>query len=67
MATDYKFQGWVGLDKDAEKGKMVWQEYKPKTWTEDDVDIEIVYCGVCGTDLNTLRSAWVSRFFQSLL
>jgi len=41
MATDYKFQGWMGLDKDAVKGKMVWQEYEPKTWTEADVDIKV--------------------------
>jgi alcohol dehydrogenase (NADP+) len=39
--TDYKFQGWMGLDKDAVEGKMVWQEYEPKTWTEADVDIKV--------------------------
>lgn len=38
MSTSYKFQGWMGLDQDSVKGKMVWQEYEPKTWTEDDVD-----------------------------
>jgi alcohol dehydrogenase (NADP+) len=41
IVTDYKFQGWVGLDKDAVKGKMVWQEYEPKTRTEADVDIRV--------------------------
>ncbi len=29
--TSYKFHGWMGLDKEADKGKMVWQEYEPKT------------------------------------
>jgi hypothetical protein len=31
MSASYKFQGWMGLDKDATKGKMVWQEFEPKT------------------------------------
>lgn len=51
MAAAYKFQGWMGLDKDATKGQMVWQEYEPKTWTENDVDIKITHCGICGSDL----------------
>ena len=59
MSTDYKFEGWMGLDKESVKGNMVWQEYEPKTWTEDDVDIKISHCGICGSDLHTLRSGWV--------
>lgn len=51
MAASYKFQGWMGLDKNATKGKMVWQEYEPKTWTEDDVDIKITHCGICGSGM----------------
>jgi hypothetical protein len=38
--TDYKFFGWVGKDQDS-VGNLVWEEYEPKTWTEDDVDIKI--------------------------
>lgn len=60
MSVPYKFQGWMGLDKDSVHGKMVWQEFEPKTWTEDDVDIKITHCGICGSDLHTLRSGWVS-------
>jgi alcohol dehydrogenase (NADP+) len=62
MSVDYIFQGWMGLDKDSSKGKMVWQEYEPKTWTEDDVDIKVTHCGICGSDIHTLRSGWVSSF-----
>lgn len=58
-AQGYKFQGWMGLDKNATKGEMKWQEFEPKTWTEDDVDIKITHCGICGSDLHTLRSGWV--------
>ncbi|PBP21413.1 GroES-like protein [Diplocarpon rosae] len=61
--SSYKFQGWMGLDKEADKGKMVWQEYEPKTWTEDDVDIKITHCGICGSDLHTLRSGWGATMY----
>ena len=60
-AEDYKFEGWVGLDKEAANGNMVWSEFKPKAWEETDVDIKISHCGVCGSDMHTLRSGWVRR------
>ncbi|CAK4032141.1 probable alcohol dehydrogenase, class V [Lecanosticta acicola] len=57
--TDYKFQGWMGLDKDSAEGKMVWQEFpNVKPFEETDVDIQITHCGICGSDLHTLRSGW---------
>jgi alcohol dehydrogenase (NADP+) len=58
MSTDYKFEGWMGFDPNAVKGNMKWQEYDPKTWTESDVDIKISHCGICGSDIHTLRSGW---------
>lgn len=58
MATDYTFQGWLGLSPEADKGKMEWGTFEPKKWTEDDVDIRITHCGICGSDLHTLRSGW---------
>jgi len=34
-------------------------EYQPKTWTEDDVELAITHCGVCGSDVHTIdASAW---------
>ncbi|EON66752.1 hypothetical protein W97_05998 [Coniosporium apollinis CBS 100218] len=59
MSTQYKFQGWMGLDKDAVNGNMVWQEYEPKPFEDTDVDIKITHCGICGSDIHTLRSGWV--------
>lgn len=53
-----KFEGWLGKDAEAINGKMEWGEFEPKKWTEDDVDIEISHCGVCGSDLHTLKSGW---------
>ena len=54
----YKFLGWVGKDAESVKGKLSWEEYTPKTWTEDDVDIQVTHCGICASDLHTLRSGW---------
>jgi alcohol dehydrogenase (NADP+) len=59
-SSDHKFEGWVGLDKDATDGKLVWQEYEPKPWEETDIDIEITHSGICMTDLQMLRSGSVS-------
>ncbi|KAK4540067.1 hypothetical protein LTR36_009808 [Oleoguttula mirabilis] len=59
MSHDYKFEGWLGKDKDSADGKMVWGEFpNPKPFEETDVDIQITHCGICGSDLHTLRSGW---------
>ncbi|KAH7313879.1 zinc-binding dehydrogenase [Stachybotrys elegans] len=58
MASNYKFEGWLGLSPEAIEGKMEWKDFEPKKWQEDDVDIQITHCGVCGSDLHTLRSGW---------
>ena len=58
MATSYKFQGWLGLDKSSAEGNMVWRDFEPKPFEESDVDIKITHCGICGSDLHTLRSGW---------
>lgn len=60
MSTDYKFEGWVGKDPESAQGNMVWEEYEPKPWEETDVDIKITHSGICGSDVHTLRSGWVS-------
>ncbi|KAL2203061.1 zinc-binding dehydrogenase [Sarocladium strictum] len=54
----YKFEGWLGHNADSVHGNMVWGEFEPKPWEENDVDIEITHSGVCGTDIHTLRSGW---------
>ncbi|KAH8658504.1 zinc-binding dehydrogenase [Xylariales sp. PMI_506] len=56
--TDHCFQGWLGKTSDSVNGKMEWGAFEPKVWTEDDVDIEISHCGICGSDLHMLRSGW---------
>lgn len=60
MATDDMYEGWVGEDKSSAEGKMVWKQFVPKVWEETDVEIKITHSGVCGSDVHTLRSGWVS-------
>ena len=44
-SIDHKFVGWLGLDKSAAEGHMVWKEFEPKPWEENDIDIKISHCG----------------------
>lgn len=60
MATDYKFEGWVGEDASSAKGNLVWKEFKPKRWEETDVDIQVTHSAICGSDIHTLSNGWVS-------
>ncbi|KAK4236959.1 chaperonin 10-like protein [Achaetomium macrosporum] len=57
-STEYKFEGWLGHDPSAAEGNMSWGEFEPKPWEETDVDIKVTHCGICGSDLHTLRSGW---------
>jgi D-arabinose 1-dehydrogenase-like Zn-dependent alcohol dehydrogenase len=59
MSPPNEFHGWIGHDKNS-IGNMKWGAFTPRTFTEDDVDIEISHCGVCASDNHTLRSGWGS-------
>lgn len=63
-SSESKFEGWVALDKSSAEGNMVWQAYDAKPWEETDIDIKISHCGICGTDLHSLRSGWVSSLIE---
>lgn len=54
----YKFEGWLGHGPDSADGNMQWGAFEPKKWEEDDVDMQITHCGICATDIHTLRSDW---------
>ena len=49
------FKGWVAHDS---KNPLVYTTFTPKPWTETDIEIRITHCGICGTDIHTLRSGW---------
>jgi alcohol dehydrogenase (NADP+) len=58
MATDLKWEGWVGHDVKAVEGNMVWEEFKPKAWEETDVDIQVTHSAICGSDCHVMRNGW---------
>ncbi|KAI5455768.1 NADP-dependent alcohol dehydrogenase [Mariannaea sp. PMI_226] len=58
MTAAHKFEGWIAQNPSAADGKMVWGPFQPKAWEETDIDIKVTHCGVCGSDLHTLRSGW---------
>ena len=63
MSSNYRFQGWLGFDKSSAEGKMVWREFEPKPFEDSDVDIKISHCGICGSDIHTLRSGWYQAMY----
>lgn len=57
MSYPEKFQGIAVLDhKDWKNPKRV--EYDPKPFYDNDVDIEIDACGVCGSDVHCAAGHW---------
>ncbi|KAI5777144.1 chaperonin 10-like protein [Geopyxis carbonaria] len=65
--ADYKFQGWMGKDKNSAEGHLEHEEYEPKAFEETDVDIKISHCGICGSDLHTLRSGWGATMYPCVV
>ncbi|BGP58581.1 hypothetical protein JCM8202_002343 [Rhodotorula sphaerocarpa] len=58
MSAPTKFMGWCAVSEDSIKGNFKWQEYEPKPFADDDVDIKIMYCGICASDLHTASGGW---------
>lgn len=67
MSSPAKFEGWLGKSPESVKGNMVWGEFEPKKFEETDVDIKITHCGICGSDLHTLRSGWGETKYRMYL
>lgn len=40
-----QFEGWLCPDASAIQGKMVWDKYTPKKFTDDDVQMDVLACG----------------------
>lgn len=57
-AKSSSFQGWVAHDPSAAEGDMQWGTYSPKAFEDIDIEMDISHCGVCGSDIHTLRSGW---------
>lgn len=49
------FTGWVAHDATS---PLTFTTFEPKPFTATDVEIKVTHCGICGTDMHTLRSGW---------
>lgn len=49
------FTGWVAHDATS---PLTFTTYEPKPFTDTDIEIKVTHCGICGTDIHTLRSGW---------
>lgn len=49
------FNGWVSH---SATSPLTLTSFQPKPFTPFDVDIKITHCGICGSDIHTLRSGW---------
>ncbi|KAJ4371963.1 hypothetical protein N0V83_003736 [Neocucurbitaria cava] len=58
MTSPNEFHGWIGHDSKAAQGNLTWSSFTPKPFNPIDVDIKVSCCGICGTDIHTLRSGW---------
>eukprot|EP00026_Physarum_polycephalum_P007596 Phypoly_transcript_07660.p1 GENE.Phypoly_transcript_07660~~Phypoly_transcript_07660.p1 ORF type:complete len:368 (+),score=59.94 Phypoly_transcript_07660:469-1572(+) len=66
MSVPEQFTGLAGFSKEHPHDLKEYK-YKPKTWTEDDIDIKITCCGICGSDLHTLRSGWGHTSYPAIV
>lgn len=53
-----KFEGWVAQNASAAQGEMEWSSFDPKPFEETDIEMDVTHCGICGSDIHTLRSGW---------
>ncbi|KAL4917106.1 hypothetical protein BDW62DRAFT_218334 [Aspergillus aurantiobrunneus] len=49
------FTGWVAHDP---KNPLTHEPFTPKPFEETDIEIQVTHCGICGTDIHTIRSGW---------
>ncbi|KAM0787987.1 hypothetical protein ACM66B_006189 [Microbotryomycetes sp. NB124-2] len=60
-AIPEQFTGYGAVDEAAGKAFDLTEfSYTPKKWTEEDVDIKIECCGVCGSDVHCISNGWPS-------
>ncbi|KAJ6084526.1 8-hydroxygeraniol dehydrogenase [Penicillium sp. IBT 16267x] len=50
-----EFKGWVAHDA---INPLKFTTFSPKPFTETDIEIRVTHCGICGSDVHTLRSGW---------
>ncbi|RAL59370.1 hypothetical protein DID88_006860 [Monilinia fructigena] len=56
--SDVTFKGWMAFDKNAINDGLKLTQFQPKEWEETDIDVKVTHCGLCASDVHTLRSGW---------
>lgn len=56
--SDKAVEPFVGLAVLEKGGDFVRFEYAPRPLGDEDVEVDIQFCGVCGSDLHTVDSGW---------
>ncbi|KAL2831315.1 Afadin and alpha-actinin-binding-domain-containing protein [Aspergillus pseudoustus] len=46
---------WVAHDP---KSPLTHEPFTPKPFEETDIEVQISHCGICGSDVHTIRSGW---------
>lgn len=57
-ASDKSVEPFVGLAVLQKGGDFVRFEYQPRPLADDDIEVDIHFCGICGSDLHTFDSGW---------
>jgi len=55
MANENEFLAYAVKEK---SGRAMLWSYKPRPLGNEDVEIRITHCGICGSDLHTISSGW---------
>ncbi|EEH48248.1 uncharacterized protein PADG_04332 [Paracoccidioides brasiliensis Pb18] len=54
-STQKEFRGWVCHSK---ASPLTFTTFQPKLFDPTDIEIKVTHCGICGSDIHTLRSGW---------
>ncbi|RKO85859.1 chaperonin 10-like protein [Blyttiomyces helicus] len=63
-AVTTTIKAWAATSKDAPLSEW---EYTPRPLGDDDVEIAISHCGICGSDLHTIRSGWMQTVYPCVV
>ncbi|CAG8464779.1 6667_t:CDS:10 [Cetraspora pellucida] len=59
-----EFHGYAAFDKESELKPY---SYTPKPLGDEDLEVGISHCGICGSDLHTMRSGWRPTLYPAIL
>ncbi|KAI9257187.1 chaperonin 10-like protein [Phascolomyces articulosus] len=55
MSSENTFHGWACSGKDQ---PLEWRELPLKKFEDDDLEIRVTHCGICGSDIYALDNLW---------